>query len=143
MYNRAFPKIEYYLYNYNTIDLKIELMKDEICNCEYNHGYTRFLRNKGSSLEDLVIRNMELEQRIFRVRKWKNLITYILHNLKTRDKLKYDFINLKYLKKASILDIERKLNLDFKKQKDIQGEILQYIFLVAIQKNMLREGENC
>ena len=36
---RIFKKIEYYLYNYDYIDIKIQNAKMEILNREYNQNY--------------------------------------------------------------------------------------------------------
>ena len=81
--------------------------------------------------------NIGLEQRILKIRKWQSLIKTILKEYKETDNLKYSFIVLKYFNKKNPIVIENKLNISIKEQKDIQAEILQYIFLLAIQKNML------
>lgn len=133
-----FKKIEYYLYNYDYIDIKIANIRSEISSSEYNQNYTRYIKNKSSSLEDQVIRNIGIEQRIYKIKKWKNLITLVLRKYKCTNLLYYYFINLKYFHKASPSKIEEKLNLSLKEQKDIQTRILQYIFFVAVKKEMLR-----
>ncbi len=51
----------------------------------------------------------------------------------------YNFIDLKYIRKVNSLTIQEKLNLSLKEQKDIRAEILQYIFFLAIKRQMLRE----
>ena len=139
MENKTYRKIESYLYNYNRIDLKLHSLQSEICDSEYNQNYTRWIKNKSSSLEDQVIKNINLEKRIYKITKWKHLISEVLQKYKKTNNLKYKFINLKYFCKASPLSIEKKLNLSLKEQKDIQAEILQYIFFVAIKNEMLKE----
>jgi len=53
--------------------------------------------------------------------------------------IKYKFIDYKYLKKYDMNKIKEKLNMNFKEQKNIQANILQYIFAVAIKKELLKE----
>ena len=139
MDNKTRKKIEKYLYGYNHIDRKIYFLELDITDSEYNQNYTRWIKNKSSSLEDLVIRNINLEKRIIKLKKWKNLIAKILQKYKRTDELKYNFINSKYICKDSPFTIQEKLNLSLKEQKDIQAEILQYIFFVAIKNEMLKE----
>ena len=131
-------KIEYYLYNYDYIDIKIANIKSEMSGSEYNQNYNKYIKNKSSSLEDQVIRNIGIEQRIYKIKKWKNLITFVLKKYKVTNILYYNFINLKYFYKVSPFTIQEKLNLTLKQQKDIQAEILQYIFFIAVKKEMLR-----
>lgn len=142
MLTQTFRKIEYYLYNYDYIDIKIENIKTDISDSEYNQSYYKWIKNKSSSLEDQVIRNIDIEQRIYKLKKWKNLITLVLKKYKETDTQKYYFILLKYFRKVNPLTIQEKLNLNEKEQRDIQAEILQYIFFVAIKKGMLKEV-NC
>jgi len=139
LYNPIFKKIEYYLYNYDRIEIKIENLKANMQDCEYNQNYTRWIKNKSSSLEDLVIRNVNLERKILKIKKWKNLIAEILQEYKLNDIIKYKFIDYKYLKKYDMNKIKEKLNMNFKEQKNIQANILQYIFAVAIKKELLKE----
>ncbi len=139
MYNRTFKKIENYLYRYNYIDMHIEDIKSTISDSEYNQSYTKWIKNKSSSLEDQVIRNMGVEQRIYKLKKWKSLISYILQKYRNSNKQIYKFINLKYFDRANFVTIQNKLGLSLKEQKDIQAEILQYIFFLAIKNNMLKE----
>lgn len=138
MYNSIFKKIEYYLYNYERIEIKIENLKANILDYEYNQGYTRWIKNKSSSLEDQVIRNVNLERKILQMKKWKCLITKILEDYKLKDKIKYRFINLKYLKKYSIEKIEKVLDIGVKEQKEMQRRILEHIFCVAKEKDILK-----
>lgn len=138
MTSEIFRKIEYYLYNYDYIDIKIANIRSEISGSEYNQNYTRYIKNKSSSLEDQVIRNIGIEQRIYKIKKWKNLITLVLKRYKCTNLLYYHFIKLKYFYKVSPFKIQEILNLSLKEQKDIQARILQYIFFVAVKKSMLR-----
>lgn len=141
MYNHVFRKIEYYLYNYCTIDTRIELLKEIINNYEYNQNYTRYIKNKSSSLENQVIRNIEIKRKILQMKKWKKFIFNILKEFESKYELRYKFIYLKYFEKESVSKIQDKLKLDIKEQKDIQREILQYIFSKLEQKNYILEEE--
>ena len=137
--NSTFRKIEYYLYNYDYIDVKIENINFDVDTSDYNQSYYKYIKNKSSSLEDQVIRNIGIEQRIHKLNKWKNLIASVLKKYKETNILKYDFIDLKYFRRVHPITIQKELGLSIKEQKDIQAEILQYIFFLAIKKGMLRE----
>ncbi len=137
--SNTYKKIEYYLYNYDFIDAKVSNLKNEISDSEYNQNYTRWIKNKSSSLEDLVIKNMDIERKILKLNKWKMLIDNMLKEFGQKNQLYYNFIHLKYFIKLNSSEIEEKLNLSLKEQKDIQAKILQYIFLLAIKNNMLKE----
>lgn len=137
--NDAFKKIKYYLYNYDFIDAKINILKSEILDSEYNQNYKRYIKNKSSSLEDLVIKNMDIERRILKLSKWKKIIDTILEQYGQNNQLYYNFIHLKYFLKFDSSTIEKRLNLSEQEQKDIQAKILKYVFLLAIKNNMLKE----
>lgn len=139
LYRESIRKIEYYLYNYDLIDFKIDLLKTDVDNYEYKQTYNVWIKNKSSSLEDEVIRNIGNEQRILKIRKWKHLICEVLEDYKTKDKTKYRFICLKYFRKLKPIKIQDKLNLSYKEQIDMQMEIINHILVVAIKKNMLKE----
>ena len=139
LYKSGIKKIEYYLKKYNLLELKISKLVDETDNQDYKQTYNIWIKNKSSSLEDEAIRNIELEQRIYKVRKWQKLISLVLNQYKIKDKGKYKFICLKYFKKLTPIKIKEIMNLDFNKQEDLRLEILNYILAVAIKKNMLRE----
>lgn len=139
LYRETIRKIEYYLYNYNLISFKIDLLKTNIDNFDYKQTYNVWIKNKSSSLEDEVIRNIENEQRILKFKKWKRLIDEVLENYKIKDKTKYRFICLKYFRKLKPIKIQDKLDLSYKEQINMKMEILSYILAVAIKKNMLKE----
>lgn len=139
LYKSGIKKIEYYLKKYNLLELKISKLVDETDNRDYKQTYNIWIKNKSSSLEDEAIRNIELEQRIYKVRKWQKLINLVLNQYKIKDKEKYKFICLKYFKKLTPIKIKEIMNLDFNKQEDLRLEILNYILAVAIKKNMLKE----
>lgn len=139
LYNSGIKKIEYYLKRYKVLDLKIRKLSEYSDEYDYKSTYNKWIKNKSSSLEEYVIRNIALEQRIYKVRKWENLITATLEYYKTKDKLKYKFICLKYFKKLTPIQIQEKMNLTEEEQNNLRFQILNYIFGVAIKKNMLRE----
>lgn len=99
MMEQTYKKIEYYLYNYDYIDIKIKNTRLDISESEYNQSYYKWIKNKSSSLEDQVIKNIGIEQKIYKLQKWKNLITFVLEWYKKTDMIKYKFIILKYIKK--------------------------------------------
>ena len=141
LYNSGIKKIEYYLKRYNLLDLKISKLSEFADDYDYKQTYNKWLKYKSSSLEDEAIRNVELEQRIYKVRKWQNLITAILEYYKSKDKVKYKFICLKYFKKLTPIKIQERMNLTEQEQDDLTKVILNFILSVAIKKNMLKEVE--
>ena len=143
MYNTAYPKIEYYLYNYLDINKRIDKINSQITDLDYNHfNYGLWIKtkiNRGNSLENQVVNKINNECIILKLNVWKNLITDILEHFNKTDELKYKFIKYKYFNKLTCEEIEQKLKIDKYKQRDIRAEILHYIFLLCIKKNILRE----
>ena len=140
LYRPIFKKIEYYLYNYDYLDTKIENIEFDINNSEYNQNYTRWIKNKSSSLEDQVIYNINTERKIARLLKWKKIIGKVLNKYLKDDILKYEYIELKYFSKNTPSVIKKKINLTIKEQKDIQNQVLEYIFLIATKNQLLKRG---
>lgn len=140
--NYTYKTIEFFLYNYNYIDLMIKNIIANKKDCEYNQSYTRYIKNKSSSLEDQVIRNIDLERRIFRLNKWKKLIKNILEGYKKSDDLKYSFIFMKYFQKDNNVEIENKLNITEQQRRNMKYEIINHIRSCAIKNNMLVEEVN-
>lgn len=65
MYNSAFPKIEYYLYNYKEISDRINKLNTQNSDLDYNHfNYGLWIRtklNRGNSLENQVVNKINNE----------------------------------------------------------------------------------
>ena len=141
LYNSGIKKIEYYLKRYNLLDLKISKISEFADDYNYRNGYNKWLKNKYSSLEEEAIRNIEIEQRIYKLRKWQNFITAFLEHYKSKDKRKYKFICLKYFKKLTPIKIQERMNLTEDEQENLKIEILNSMLAVAIKKNMLKEVE--
>ena len=140
MKTNTYNKIQKYLYNYKNIDKTIESIKFDML--DYNHfGYNNWLKsisNNAKTLEDKII-DIDNNRVILKLRKWKKLISDVLENYKKTDNIKYQYICLKYFDNNSWEEIQSKLKLNRKKQKDMQVEILQHIFLLAIRNNLLKE----
>lgn len=143
MYNSAYPKIEYYLYNYTKISNRINNINEKNEDLDYNHFnygmWIKTMKNRGNSLENQVINKINDECIVLKLNVWKNLLTDVIKHFKDIDTLKYKFIVYKYVKKLTTEEIEEKLNIDKYKQRDIRAEILHYIFLLCVKKNVLRE----
>lgn len=137
MYNRAFKKIEYFLYNYDYIEKRIENLELGITDSEYNNSYEKWIKNKSSGIEDLVVRNTTIERKILKLKKWKLLIETILQRYKETNILKYNFIILKYFKKSNFNEIYKEIGLDTNEQKRLRTEILQHVFSIALKKGIL------
>ena len=143
MFNLAYPKIEYYLYNYEKLTNRINNINEQNEDLDYNHfNYGMWIKtkkNRGDSLENQVVNKINNECIVVKLNVWKKLLTDVLKHFKETDTLKYKFIIYKYIKKISIEEIEQKLNIDKYEQRDIKAEILHYIFLLCVKKNVLRE----
>lgn len=139
LYNLGIEKIEYYLKRYNLLDYKISKLSEYAEEYDYKPTYRKWLKNKCSSLEDYAIKNVEIEQKIYKLRNWQILIAAILEHYRTKDKIKYKYICLKYFRHLTPLKIQERMNLTKDEQEEIKLEILNYILAVAIKKNMLRE----
>lgn len=78
MYNSAFPKIEYYLYNYKEISDRINKLNTQNSDLDYNHfNYGLWIRtklNRGNSLENQVVNKINNECIIKKLNLWKKLI---------------------------------------------------------------------
>ena len=141
MYDISLNKIENYLYHYNLIDYRICLLEEELSDCNYKQTYNIWIKDQSNSLENEAIRNISVEQRIYKLKKWQMLISQILSKYKLKNKEKYKFICYKYFKKLNHYQIQARMNLNKHEQEELKLEILNYILLVAIKKNMLKEVE--
>lgn len=139
MYSSVIKKIEYYLYKYDLLDFIIEELKADTEDYGYKQTYDVWIKNKNNTLENEAIRNIVNERRILKIKKWKNLIYEVLDYYKNKDIVKYRFICLKYFRKLKPIRIEDRLKLPYKEQINIQMEIINHIFVVAVKKNMLKE----
>lgn len=138
--NRAtYNKIQKYLYNYKNIDDTINNIKLDMT--DYTHySYNNWIKSKSSSgktLEDNIA-NIENNRIILKLQKWKKLISEILEYYKKTDNIRYQYICLKYFDNKSIIEIQSKLGLNKKEQRDMQTAILQHIFLCAVKQKLLR-----
>lgn len=140
MNTNTYNKIQKYLYNYKNIDNTIESIKFDML--DYNHlsynNWIKSISNNAKTLEDKII-DIDNNRIILKLRKWKKLISDVLENYKKTDNIKYQYICLKYFENNSWLDIQNKLKLNKKEQKDMQVEILQHIFFCAIRKEILKK----
>lgn len=143
MFNLAYPKIEYYLYNYEKLSSRINNINEQNEDFDYNHfNYGMWIKtkkNRGNSLENQVVNKINNECIVVKLNAWKNLLTEVIKHFKATDTLKYKFIICKYIKKLSDEDIKEKLKIDKHRQDYIRAEILHYIFLLCVKKNILRE----
>lgn len=139
MNNNKYKKILKYLYNFKNIDKTIDNIKLDMIS--YNNlGYNNWIKsisNNGKTLEDKII-DMDNNHVILRLKKWKKLISEILEYYKKTDNIKYQYICLKYFENKSIEEIKSQLKLNRKEQRDMQADILQYIFLFSIRKKLLK-----
>ncbi len=139
MNSNTYNKIQKYLYNYKNIDKTINTIKLDMI--DYNYlGYNNWLKaisNNGKTLENNII-DIENNHKILKLQKWKKLISEILEHYKETDNIKYQYICLKYFENKTIEEIQNKLKLNKKEQRDMQIVILQHIFLYSIKKKLLK-----
>lgn len=141
-YNKSFKTIDFFLYHYELLNKKQELLSEEIEGVDLRSTYNKWLKRKSSSTEDVALRNIDLEIKKAKVLKWKELIDEVINFYKENEEIKYKYFIFKYIKRYSSKIIEQALNLTENEQKEMQIEIRKYVFLLAISKELLRKEAN-
>lgn len=121
-----YKKIEFYLYNYNNIDKKIDEIKGGLISNVNVSGSTwkKGITVNNNTLENQVIKIIE-NRKILEFKRWQVLIKKVLAFFMKKYPKYYVFMNLKYLKNKSKDEIEETLKLDFNKQKIIKDKLIE------------------
>lgn len=125
MKDSIFKKTEYYLYNYIDIDKRIDEIRENIID-SINISTHSHLIGK-NSLEEQAIKLAD-NKKIYNLKKAKVIISYYLNILKKRNSKRYEFITMKYLKKANPIEIKKVLGYNDKQQKDITNTVVSFFY---------------
>ena len=129
MKDNVYKKVEYYLYSYKDIDEIIEDIRERII-CAVNISGSAWLRGKNrdsNTVENQAIRLAD-NKKIYNLKKAKAVITQCLKVFKSRNFKRYEFIKMKYLDKASPLEIKRTLGYNDKQQADITNMVVSFFY---------------
>ena len=133
-----YKKIEYYLYNYNNIDELIDEIKNGLINSVNVSGsaWRKGITVCNNNLENQVIKIIE-NKKILEFKRWQVLIKKVLGFLLQKYPKYYDFIIQKYIQKKSKDEIEQALKFDFKKQKIIKNNLIEFMYKNAKIRNLV------
>lgn len=140
MSRHKYKVIEYHLYNYRKNNYKIQEMNEKLNTFSYNHSYDDFIKSGSSKVEKEAFRRIALKEKISIEEKWQETVGSVLQEYKNTDKEKYRFLILKYVKKMNKSVIQRKMKLNFDKQKDMRREILNHVFFCALENNLIKNN---
>ncbi len=137
--NKIKKDIENKLYSYTYMEYEIEelnKMKEKAKSSDVNS----WIKSKGqvsSSVEKEIIKNIDIDKKIEKIQKWKNLIYKIMKHFEENENEKYRYIILKYFRKMSVISIEIKMALPKSTQFKIRDDIILAISLLALKEDII------
>ena len=122
-------KIEFYLYNYNRINLLIKEREMQIIDSinVSNKSWIKSLKGIGNTTEDQVIKLIE-DNLINEYKEWQVFIKKILAFLYEYKPLYYKYLKLKYLLEKDNKEIMRVLKINFEQLKILRIKLLTFIY---------------
>lgn len=122
-------KIEFYLYNYNRINLLIKEREMQIIDSinVSNKSWIKSLKGIGNTTEDQVIKLIE-DNLINEYKEWQVFIKKILAFLYEHKPLYYKYLKLKYLLEKDNKEIMRVLKINFEQLKILRIKLLTFIY---------------
>lgn len=122
-------KIEFYLYNYNRINLLIKEREMQIIDSinVSNKSWIKSLKGIGNTTEDQVIKLIE-DNLIKEYKQWQVFIKKILAFLYEHKPLYYKYLKLKYLLEKDNKEIMRVLKINFEQLKILRIKLLTFIY---------------
>ena len=122
-------KIEFYLYNYNRINLLIKEREMQIIDSinVSNKSWIKSLKGIGNTTEDQVIKLIE-DNLIKEYKQWQVFIKKILAFLYEYKPLYYKYLKLKYLLEKDNKEIMRVLKINFEQLKILRINLLTFIY---------------
>lgn len=122
-------KIEFYLYNYNRINLLIKEREMQIIDSinVSNKSWIKSLKGIGNTTEDQVIKLIE-DNLIKEYKQWQVFIKKILAFLYEYKPLYYKYLKLKYLLEKDNKEIMRVLKINFEQLKILRIKLLTFIY---------------
>lgn len=130
--------IEHYLYIYQGIDKEIEELEQQKEDTEGKDINSWIKSNKVNRVvENKAIKNIRIDEKIEKYKKWKEVISNILKDYKKNDLERYTYIKMKYFKKYSINKIEMETSLTKSTQMRLKQDIIYYIAIFAYKEDLI------
>ncbi len=122
-------KIEFYLYNYNRINILIKEREMQIIDSinASTKSWIKSLKGIGNTTEDQVIKLIE-DNLIKEYKEWQVFIKKVLAFLYENKSIYYKYLKLKYLLEKDDKEIMRILKINFEQLKRLRIKLLTFIY---------------
>lgn len=122
-------KIEFYLYNYNRINILIKEREMQIIDSinVSSRSWIKSLKGIGNTTEDQVIKLIE-DKLIKEYKEWQVFIKKILAFLYENKSIYYKYLKLKYLLEKDDKEIMKILKINFEQLKRLRTKLLTFIY---------------
>ena len=122
-------KIEFYLYNYNRINILIKEREMQIIDSinVSSRSWIKSLKGIGNTTEDQVIKLIE-DNLIKEYKEWHVFIKKILAFLYENKSIYYKYLKLKYLLEKDDKEIMKILKINFEQLKRLRIKLLTFIY---------------
>lgn len=122
-------KIEFYLYNYNRINILIKEREMQIIDSinVSSRSWIKSLKGIGNTTEDQVIKLIE-DNLIKEYKEWQVFIKKILASLYENKSIYYKYLKLKYLLEKDDKEIMKILKINFEQLKRLRIKLLTFIY---------------
>ena len=122
-------EIEFYLYNYNRINILIKEREMQIIDSinVSSRSWIKSLKGIGNTTEDQVIKLIE-DNLIKEYREWQVFIKKILAFLYENKSIYYKYLKLKYLLEKDDKEIMKILKINFKQLRKLRIKLLTFIY---------------
>lgn len=122
-------KIEFYLYNYNRINILIKEREMQIIDSinVSSRSWIKSLKGIGNTTEDQIIKLIE-DNLIKEYREWQVFIKKILAFLYENKSIYYKYLKLKYLLEKDDKEIMKILKINFKQLRKLRIKLLTFIY---------------
>ena len=122
-------KIEFYLYNYNRINILIKEREMQIIDSinVSSRSWIKSLKGIGNATEDQVIKLIE-DNLIKEYKEWQVFIKKILAFLYENKSIYYKYLKLKYFLEKNDKEIMKILKINFEQLKRLRIKLLTFIY---------------
>jgi len=122
-------KIEFYLYNYNRINILIKEREMQIIDSinVSSRSWIKSLKGIGNTTEDQVIKLIE-DNLIKEYKEWQVFLKKILAFLYENKSIYYKYLKLKYLLEKDDKEIMKILKINFEQLKRLRIKLLTFIY---------------
>ena len=122
-------KIEFYLYNYNRINILIKEREMQIIDSinVSSRSWIKSLKGIGNTTEDQVIKLIE-DNLIKEYKEWQVFIKKVLAFLYENKSIYYKYLKLKYLLEKDDKEIMKILKINYEQLKRLRIKLLNFIY---------------